>query len=164
MDMQSARDLPRSRVAADVGGTFTDIVAFDELSGESYFGKTLTTPEHLVEGIINGVHKANTALEQTRLFLHGTTIGINTIIERTGALTALLTTKGFRDIYEIGRINRPDAYNLFFRKHVPLVERALCFEVRERMTAEGEAYIPLDEARVQAVCDRLEALEVVLLF
>ncbi|MBI4192716.1 MAG: hydantoinase/oxoprolinase family protein [Betaproteobacteria bacterium] len=160
MDMQSARDLPRSRVAADVGGTFTDVVAFDELSGESYFGKTLTTPEHLVEGIINAVHKANTALEQTRLFLHGTTIGINTIIERTGALTALLTTKGFRDIYEIGRINRPEAYNLFFRKHQPLVPRSMRIEVTERMNAQGAVLIPLDENEIIAIARRLKAMKV----
>ena len=75
---------------------------------------------------------------EARLFLHGSTIAINTILERTGAKTALLITKGFRDIYEIGRINRPDAYNLFFQKHVPLVERALRFEVKERMLADGE--------------------------
>ena len=125
MDTQSARDLPRSRIAADVGGTFTDVVAFDERSGKSYFGKTLTTPEHLVEGIINGVHKADSALAQTRLFLHGTTIGINTLIERTGAHTALLTTKGFRDIYEIGRITdrKPTT---FFSKSTILWCRVRC--------------------------------------
>ena len=150
MDTQSARDLPRSRIAADVGGTFTDVVAFDERSGKSYFGKTLTTPEHLVEGIINGVHKADSALSQTRLFLHGTTIGINTLIERTGAHTALLTTQGFRDIYEIGRINRPEAYDLFFQKHHPLVPRSMRIEVSERMSAQGTVLIPLDEKEKRA--------------
>jgi N-methylhydantoinase A len=123
------------RIAADVGGTFTDIVSFDEATGESFFGKTLTTPAHLVEGILHGVRKAGTAVADTRLFLHGTTIGINTMLERTGATTALLTTRGFRDIYEIGRINRPDAYNLFFRKHIPLVPRSRRIEVAERMNA-----------------------------
>ena len=71
-------------------------------------------------------------------------------MERTGAKTALLITEGFRDIYEIGRINRPDAYNLFFEKHEPLIERALRFEVRERLRADGEIDIPLDEARFAA--------------
>lgn len=150
----------RTRLAADIGGTFTDVAAFDERSGRLLLGKALSTPGRLVDGISQGVEKAGTRFADASLFLHGSTIAINTMIERTGAKTALLITEGFRDIYEIGRINRPDAYNLFFRKHVPLVERALCFEVRERMTAEGEAYIPLDEASVHAVCDRLEALGV----
>ena len=160
MDTRAARTLPRSRIAADVGGTFTDVVAFDEVSGESHFGKTLTTPEHLVEGIINGVHKANSALEQTRLFLHGTTIGINILIERTGALTALLTTKGFRDVYEIGRINRPEAYDLFFQKHHPLVPRSMRIEVSERVSAQGTVLIPLDEKEVIAIAQRLKAMKV----
>ena len=65
-------------------------------------------------------------------------------MERTGAKTALLTTKGFRDIYEIGRVNRPDSYNLFFKKHVPLIERALRFEVNERIVADGSIRTPLE--------------------
>ena len=73
------------------------------------------------------------------------------MLERTGARTALLITEGFRDIYEIGRINRPDSYNLFFRKHVPLVERALRFEVRERVHRRpARCCVPLDEAQVDA--------------
>ena len=69
--------------------------------------------------------KAGAAYRNAGLFLHGSTIAINTLLERTGAKTALVITQGFRDVYEIGRINRPDAYNLFFQKHVPLIERAL---------------------------------------
>ena len=67
------------------------------------------------------------------------------MLERTGAKTALVTTEGFRDVYEIGRINRPDAYNLYFQKHKPLIERALRFEVKERVRADGEVLMPLDE-------------------
>ena len=92
------------------------------------------------------------------LFLHGSTIAINTILERTGARTALITTEGFRDVYEIGRINRPDAYNLFFQKHEPLVERALRFEAHERMLADGEIDTPLDEKEIEALGARLAAL------
>jgi len=139
------------RVAADVGGTFTDIVAFDAASGDTYFGKTLTTPGHLVEGIVTGVDKAGASIERARLFLHGTTIAINTVLERSGARTALLTTSGFRDIYEIGRINRPQAYNLFFRKHQPLIRRSLRFEVNERMNARGEVLEALDDAELIAI-------------
>ena len=150
----------RTRLAADIGGTFTDVAAFDEASGQLLLGKTLTTPSRLVDGISHGVDKAGTRFADAALFLHGSTIAINTMLERTGARTALLITEGFRDSYEIGRINRPDAYNLFFRKHVPLVERALRFEVRERMLATGEVLTPLDEAQVQALCEQLVAAKV----
>ena len=149
-----------TRLAADIGGTFTDVAAFDEKTGRMLLGKALSTTRNLVEGISQGVDKAGTTYREASLFLHGSTIAINTMLERTGAKTALITTEGFRDVYEIGRINRPDAYNLFFKKHVPLVERALRFEIRERMTAEGEAYIPLDDASVHAVCDKLEKLDI----
>jgi N-methylhydantoinase A len=145
----------KTRLAADIGGTFTDVAAFDETNSKLLLGKTLSTPDRLVNGISEGVHKAGTRYADASLFLHGSTVAINTMLERTGAKTALLITEGFRDIYEIGRINRPDAYNLFFRKHNPLVERALCLEVKERITAEGEIYIPLDEERVHQLCDKM---------
>jgi N-methylhydantoinase A len=146
------------RLAADIGGTFTDIAMFDDKSGRLTFGKALSTPDRLVEGISAGVEKAGSRYAAANLFLHGSTIAINTILERTGARAALITTEGFRDVYEIGRINRPDAYNLFFQKHVPLVERALRFEVRERVRADGEVLIPLDEQGLIALGDRLEQL------
>ncbi|MGE4257236.1 MAG: hydantoinase/oxoprolinase family protein [Xanthobacteraceae bacterium] len=139
------------RLAADVGGTFTDVAAFDETSGELRLGKTLTTPSRLVDGIENGVSKAGAAFRASRLFLHGTTVAINTILERTGARCALITTQGFRDIYEIGRVNRPESYNLFFKRHEPLIDRDLRFEIRERMDAQGTVLIPLDDTEVRAV-------------
>src|ERR1700741_4569345 len=139
------------RLAADIGGTFTDIAVFDEETGALAFGKALSTPERLVEGISAGVAKAGSDYAAAGLFLHGSTVAINTVLERTGAKTALLITQGFRDIYEIGRINRPDAYNLFFRKHVPLVERALRFEVNERVLSDGEVEKPLDAAEIAAL-------------
>jgi N-methylhydantoinase A len=138
------------RLAADIGGTFTDVAAFDERTGKLTFGKALSTPQRLVEGINAGVEKAGSDYKSAGLFLHGSTIAINTILERKGAKTALLITEGFRDIYEIGRINRPDAYNLFFRKHEPLVERALRFEVKERVLSDGEIERPLDEKEIEA--------------
>ena len=133
------------RLATDIGGTFTDVASFDPSSGRLRFGKTLTTPRALVEGIETGVDKARTAFADVSLFLHGTTVAINAMLERTGAPTALVTTQGFRDIYEIGRVNRPDAYNLFFSKHTPLVPRFHRYEVAERLTAAGEIVTPLDE-------------------
>src|ERR1044071_6043862 len=146
------------RLAADIGGTFTDIAVFDDRSGRLSFGKALSTPQRLVDGISAGVEKAGSDYASAGLFLHGSTVAINTILERTGAKTALITTEGFRDVYEIGRINRPDAYNLFFQKHVPLIERALRFEVKERVRADGEVLIPLDEAALIALGDHIDKL------
>lgn len=148
------------RLAADIGGTFTDIVAFDPVAGTLNLGKALSTPSHLVEGIAAGVERAGVQFSDAGLFLHGSTIAINTMLERTGAQAALVITEGFRDIYEIGRINRPDSYNLFFKRHVPLIERAMCFEIKERMFAEGEVLTPLDEDEVRALADRLGELGV----
>src|SRR5271169_3325954 len=139
------------RLAADIGGTFTDIAAFDETTGALTFGKALSTPAHLVDAIAIGIEKAGATFADTSLFIHGSTVAINTILERKGARTALVVTTGFRDIYEIGRINRPDAYNLFFEKHDPLVERALRFEIGERMLADGETDKPLDGAEIAAL-------------
>ena len=154
------RNGSRLRLAADIGGTFTDIAVFDDRTGNLSFGKALSTPHRLVEGINAGVVKAGSSYKSAGLFLHGSTIAINTILERTGAKTALLVTEGFRDIYEIGRINRPDAYNLFFRKHEPLVERALRFEVKERVLSDGEIETPLDDAEIDALGRMLERLGV----
>ena len=139
------------RLSADVGGTFTDVAAFNEATGELRLGKTLTTPLRLVDGIENGVAKAGTDFKAARLFLHGTTVAINTLLERTGARCALLTTRGFRDIYEIGRVNRPESYNLFFKRHEPLITRDLRYEVRERVDAQGTVLISLDEDEVRDV-------------
>jgi len=148
---------PGMRLAADIGGTFTDIAAFDEKTGRLLFGKSLSTPTSLVEGIADGVKKAGSKFSEANLFLHGSTIAINTMLERTGAKTALVITEGFKDIYEIGRVNRPDAYNLYFKKHKPLVERALRFEVTERMYAEGKIYKPLAENEVIALAQTFKA-------
>jgi len=150
-------------LAADIGGTFTDIAAFDEASGRLLLGKALSTPEALVDGIEAGVAKAGTRFADAGLFLHGSTIAINTILERTGAKTALLITEGFRDIYEIGRVNRPDSYNLFFSKHRPLVPREHRYEVHERMLASGEVLKPLRDEEIAEFAATLkrEAIEAV---
>src|SRR3954467_754711 len=146
------------RLAADIGGTFTDIAVFDDKAGRLTLGEALSPPDRLVDGISSGVDKAGSDYASANLFLHGSTVAINTMLERTGAKTALVTTDGFRDVYEIGRINRPDAYNLYFQKHKPLIERALCFEVKERVRSDGEVVIPLDEEGLNALGDRFEQL------
>ncbi len=145
------------RVSADVGGTFTDVAVFSQKTGALELGKVLTTPSKLVNGIQAGLNSAGGSFADTDLFLHGSTVAINTILERKGARCALLTTRGFRDIYEIGRINRPESYNLFFKKHEPLINRALRFEIVERVDWQGRVLIPLDEAQVLAAAG--EAVE-----
>lgn len=156
------------RIAVDIGGTFTDLACFDETTGEISFGKALSTHGKLVTGIQNTLDGAGIDLQHGYLFLHGSTIAINTLLERSGAKTALLITEGFRDIYEIGRVNRPDAYNLFFSKHVPLVPRSLRYEVSERLRADGSLHKPLDEKAVRELARELktqgvEAVAVLLL-
>ena len=148
------------RIAADVGGTFTDVAVFDEHGRSLLLGKALTTPDQIVHGIGTGLERAGGTFDAANLFLHGATIAINTLLERTGARTALVITGGFRDIYEIGRVNRPEAYNLFFHKHVPLVERALRFEIDERLNSAGEVLRPLIEEDLERVAKSLEAEKV----
>jgi N-methylhydantoinase A len=148
------------RIAVDIGGTFTDLACFNETTGEISFGKALSTHGKLVNGIQNTLDGAGIDLQQGYLFLHGSTIAINTLLERSGAKTALLITEGFRDIYEIGRVNRPDAYNLFFSKHVPLVPRSLRYEVSERLRADGSLHKPLDEKAVRELARELKSQSV----
>ena len=148
------------RLATDIGGTFTDVASFEPSSGRLTFGKTLTTPRSLVDGIETGVGKAGAAFADASLFLHGTTVAINAMLERTGAPTALVTTQGFRDIYEIGRVNRPDAYNLFFSKHSPLVPRFHRYEIAERLSASGEILTPLDERALRELAAHLRSEEI----
>jgi len=143
------------RLAVDIGGTFTDLVAFDEGRDTLIFGKSLTTHGALVNGIESAAHDAGASFSDVHLFLHGSTIVINTLLERTGAKTALLITEGFRDIYEIGRINRPDAYNLYFEKHDPLVPRSLRFEIEERLRADGAIHRELNEQAARATARSL---------
>jgi N-methylhydantoinase A len=143
-------DLTVQLVGVDIGGTFTDLVAQDG-DGDLAVSKVLTTPLDHSEGVMSAVAKAAVDLQRTGLFLHGTTIAINTVVERKGVKTGLITTRGFRDVYEIGRSNRPDAYNLFFERPVPLVPRSLRLEVTERMTARGEVHTPLDREQAAAV-------------
>src|SRR5471030_424897 len=160
MSSDESRTLPRSmhrlRIGVDIGGTFTDLAAFDERNQRLTFGKALSTHDALVEGIQRCLDGADVKVDEAYLFLHGTTIAINTLLERTGAQTALLITEGFRDIYEIGRINRPDAYNLYFGKHDPLVTRSWRYEVAERMLADVTVHAPLDEAQVRGVARTLK--------
>ena len=133
------------RIAVDIGGTFTDLVAVDD-RGQIFRSKSLTTPEDLARGIQDCLRGANIDIAGADFFVHGSTVTINAVLERKGARTGLITTKGFRDVYEIGRGNRPEGYNLFFKRPVPLVPRDLRVEVDERLYASGEVLKELDES------------------
>ena len=139
------------RLAVDIGGTFTDVVVFDEDKKSLALTKALSTPAELAKGVQEGITKAAIRLDAVLSLIHGSTVVVNAIIERTGAKTALVTTKGFRDVYEIGRINRPESFNPRFRKHRPLVPRENIFEVSERMLADGSVRTPLDEQEARDV-------------
>src|SRR4051812_8860392 len=144
-------------VAIDIGGTFTDLIGFDEKAQQFVQAKSLTTPAHLVQGIIDCLRKSGIEASAIDELIHGSTIAINTLIERTGAKTALVVTRGTRDVYIIGRGNRPEAYNLLFHKHSPLVSRRLTREVEERLLASGEEHQPLNRASVEDACKVLAA-------
>jgi N-methylhydantoinase A len=139
------------RVAVDIGGTFTDVVVFDEAKGSLALAKALSTPAELARGVQEGLTKTAIPLDRVLSLIHGSTIVVNAIIERKGAKTALVTTQGFRDVYEIGRINRPESFNPRFRKHRPLVPREMIFEVPERMLADGSVRTPFDEEAAREV-------------
>jgi N-methylhydantoinase A len=144
------------RIAVDIGGTFTDLVAVDE-NGRVYRSKSLTTPDDLAQGIQVCLANANVDVARAVFFVHGSTVTINAVLERKGARTGLITTKGFRDVYEIGRGNRPEGYNLFFKRPVPLVPRNLRLEVDERLYATGDVLKPLDENSATAAISELKA-------
>ena len=155
------------RVATDVGGTFTDLVAFDEQTKRLFATKVSTSLE-IIEGLVRCIEKTGLPLEAVTFFLHGSTVAINTVIERKGAKTALVTTKGFEDIIEIGRGNIPNSFDLLFAPREPLVPRRLRAGVDERMLYTGavKKELNLSSARDQIralLCQGVEAIAVTLL-
>jgi N-methylhydantoinase A len=142
------------RLAVDVGGTFTDLVAQDPAGGVVR-AKALTTPDGLERGVLAALAQSAVPAHEIALFVHGTTVVINAVTQRTGAATALVTTRGFRDVLEIGRANRPDLYNLAYRKPVPFVPRRWRFEVSERILHHGEVVQPLAGAELAGVADKI---------
>jgi N-methylhydantoinase A len=142
-----------ARVGIDIGGTFTDGVLVDQQSGAVQISKVLTTPRDQSQGFLAAL-QALVPAEQAaavRTILHATTTATNAVLERRGAQVALITTRGFRDILEIGRQIRSELYDLQTDKPAPLVPRRLCFEVGERLHADGSVLEPLDETSVAGV-------------
>ena len=154
------------RIAADVGGTFTDIL-LRRPDGVLEFHKVLSTPPSYDHAVVLGIHElldrtgatagVAAALEEV---VHGTTVATNAVLERRGSKTALVTTKGFRDVLELRRVRMPHLYDPFWTKPSPLVERALRFEVNERMSADGRVLKALDPDEVREIARRLRELAV----
>src|SRR3990172_7018428 len=145
------------RVASDIGGTFTDLAFLDEKAGEGGTAKVSTPPANFAEGVVETLHKAELSVPETSYFVHGSTVIINALTERKGVKTGLITTKGFRDVLEIGRANRPDIYNMYYTKPKPFVPRYLRLEVEERVNYKGEVLTGLNEADVRTAVQSLQA-------
>ena len=144
-------------VALDIGGTFTDLVAFDLDSGRITESKSSTTPYDLSVGIRKTLEKSGLPISQLDTFVHGSTVAINTAIERTGAKTALIVTQGTRDVYQIGRGNRPESYNFFFKRAEPYVHRRHTYEIVERLSAAGDVLVALDLASAATAVQNVKA-------
>ncbi|KQN53431.1 hydantoinase/oxoprolinase family protein [Erwinia sp. Leaf53] len=148
------------RMGFDIGGTFTDLVLLNDATGSTLRHKTLTTPHDPSEGAYTGltelVAMAGLQASQIHTITHGTTLAINALLERRGAKTALLVTKGFRDVLVLGREYRYDIYDLNGAPAAPLLPRSQAFEISERVTARGDVVTPLDEAEVVTLAARLK--------
>ena len=142
-------------LAVDIGGTFTDLVLFDHETRELRVAKSSSSPDALADGVLACLASSGVELPEVDFFVHGTTIGLNAILEGKGAPTALVTTRGFRDVYAIGRMDKPDMYSYVYQKPQPLVPRDLVFEVDERMDAFGQVLAPLDTAEVEVTAGAL---------
>lgn len=150
-------------LAVDIGGTFVDSITFDRSTGEIEVEKASTTPADPTVGVGNAIDKLGVDLGQTSAFVHGTTLGINALLEREGARTGIITNEGFRDIYEIGRTNlkRDSMYDIRYNKPELLVPRRRRYGVPGRLNAKGEVVEPLDEdAVVEAAKELVETWDV----
>ena len=144
------------RIGVDVGGTFTDLVSLDEATGEVRIAKVPSTPDNQAYGVLSALEAGETALEEISLIVHGTTTTTNAVLERTFSRTGLVTTRGFRDVLELGRRTRPAPYGMKGR-FVPVIPRDLRLEVTERIDAAGDVVIPLDDDSVRAAAGQLRA-------
>ena len=147
------------RFGADIGGTFTDVVLIDD-QGSYQTKKVPSTPSDYAKGVIEGetrlLSEQYVPPHSIKEIIHGTTVASNTVLENKGARTALITTKGFRDVLELRRLRVPHLYSLFYKPPLPLVTRRLRFEVDERIGANGEVVKVLDEQIVDQVIDRIQ--------
>jgi len=153
---------PTIRIGVDIGGTFTDVAL--EIGERRFTGKILTTPQAPEEGVLAALRSvtAEAGVEpgEVGVIIHGTTLATNALIERKGARTALLTTEGFRDVVEIRHENRFEQYDVNIDLPPPLVPRRLRLPIRERIDAQGEVLVPLDESSVARAIEALAAQQV----
>src|SRR4029079_18020318 len=122
----------------DIGGTFTDVVAYDEELREYRTGKVQTTPHDLSEGVLAGIASVTAAAEDVRFAVHGTTVGLNAFLQRRGERVLLITNAGTRDVYHVAHGHPPHIYDIHYRKPTPLVPRKDILEVRGRLNHRGE--------------------------
>lgn len=144
-----------NRVGVDIGGTFTDAISISS-DGRISTSKSLTTSGRLADGVVSAISGLELVSKEIDYFVHGTTAGLNAFLERRGSRIALITTKGFRDVYQIGRANRPDMYNLKYQSPKPLIPRSDIFEIDERMSPEGETILEVDLKELEAIASRIE--------
>jgi N-methylhydantoinase A len=142
------------RVGIDIGGTFTDFVVITP-DNRYMTGKVPSTPPNYADAIFKGLQKLEVPLDQTGLLVHGTTVATNCILERKGAKTALITTKGFRDVIFLGRGSRRNIFNFWWHPPEPLVRRSHVFEVIERVDYCGRVVTPLDEDELLRVIEKI---------
>jgi N-methylhydantoinase A len=142
-------------IAIDIGGTFTDLVACEVETGAVAYTKSPTTYDRLGEAIFECIRKAALDVREANFVKHGTTLVINALLQRVGAKTALLTTKGFRDLLEIGRGNRTRPFDLRFHRESPLIPRELRFEATERVSGSGQVQTPLATGELKSLADKL---------
>ena len=145
-----------SRIGVDIGGTFTDFIVYDESGNKVIIDKIPTTPQSPEKAVVE-VSKRNLSrkeLEKIDFFLHGTTVGLNSLLERKGSKVGLLCTKGFRDILEIRRGDRDEMYNLFWQPAPPLVPRFLRLEIEERLFANGNVHKKINTEQVEDACNK----------
>ncbi len=146
------------RVGVDVGGTFTDLFAWNVKTGERRTAKVLTTRRDRSEGVVNAVSKANIPFDEISHFMHGTTTATNALLERSFPDAALVTTEGFRDTIEIGRQHRQSLYDPYQKKPRPIIPRRFRFTLPERMGAHGDVVTPLDTTQAVAIAKQIHEL------
>lgn len=149
--------MDKKKFAAEIGGTFTDIILFEESDGKTSLKtlKVASTPEHPEEAVVEGADKLLKDWRDTAEMLHGSTVATNAVLERKGVKAAMLVTNGFADTLEIMRGDKENIYDLFYQRPKPLVPRSRVFPVKERMTAEGTALIALDEGEIFSIARTL---------
>lgn len=146
-----------TRLAIDVGGTFTDVVRLSPDTGVIAFHKVPTTPAEPTRGVLDGFDRTGLPMSDFAMFNHGTTLGLNALLTRRGARTAVIATRGFRDVYLLGRTDRRTNYDITYRKPPALLERSDTFEVAERMRFDGGVHAPIDLDDARRVAGRIAA-------